>query len=306
VWFAIYLVDRRDSLKSKSLWLLRRRSGDAETSEMKPSFYDTHAHLDFPEFEKEVPAIVARAQEAGITKIVTIGTTLEKSRRAIALAEQFPNVFAAIGWHPSHVTEAPQEIVSDLRTLAQHPKVVAIGEAGLDYSRLPSASGGSAEDDAQYKERQKRCFREQLELAAELGLNVIVHQRDSFRDAVEQIAPFSGKLRAVFHCFVGTPAEQKEIAELGFMVSFTGIVTFKNAATVRETLNGTGLGGFMLETDCPFLAPVPYRGKRCEPAYVANIAEFVAREKNCTLEELSRVTCATAESFFRSKSGTGL
>jgi TatD DNase family protein len=272
---------------------------------MKPSFYDTHAHLDFPEFENEVPAIVERAQEAGITKIITIGTTLEKSRRALELAEQFPNVYAAIGWHPSHVTEAPREVAPDLRTLARHSKVVAIGEAGLDYSKLPSGSGGSAEDDAQYKERQKRCFREQLELAAELGLNVIIHQRDSFRDTIEETAPFAGKLRAVFHCFVGTLAEQKEVTKLGFLVSFTGIVTFKNAATVRETMNGTPLDGFMLETDCPFLAPVPYRGKRCEPAYVANIAEFIAREKRCTLEELSRVTCATAEAFFRSKGGTG-
>jgi TatD DNase family protein len=265
---------------------------------MKPTFYDTHAHLDFPEFNGEVPAIVARAQEAGIEKIVTIGTTLEKSRRAVELADQFPGVYAAIGWHPSYVTEAPAEVASELRKLAAHPKVVAIGEAGLDYSRLPSASGGSPADDASYKERQKRCFREQLELASEFGLNVIVHQRDSFRDTIEVIAPFAAKLRAVFHCFVGTPAEQKEVAALGFLVSFTGIVTFKNAATVRETLAATPFDGFMLETDCPFLAPVPHRGKRCEPAYVSLIAEFVAREKRCTLEELSRTTCATAEAFF--------
>src|SRR6185369_3042153 len=137
---------------------------------MKPIFYDTHAHLDFPEFENEVPEIVARAQAAAISKIITIGTTLAKSRRAIEFAERFPNVYAAIGWHPSHVTEAPQEIASDLRTLATHPKVVAIGEAGLDYSRLPSANGGLATDDEHYRQRQKRIFRDQLNLAAELGL----------------------------------------------------------------------------------------------------------------------------------------
>jgi TatD DNase family protein len=266
---------------------------------MKPTFYDTHAHLDFPEFANEVTDIVARAEAAGIRKIITIGTTLEKSRRAVELADQFPNVSAAVGWHPSHITEAPEEVAADLRALAQHPKVVAIGEAGLDYSRLPSASGGSPADDEQYKQRQKHNFREQLNLAAELGLNVIIHQRDSFRDTIQEIAPFASKLRAVFHCFVGTPAEQKEVAALGFLVSFTGIATFKNAATVRETLADTPLDGFMLETDCPFLAPVPHRGKRCEPAYVELIAQFVAREKGCTLDELSRATCATADQFFK-------
>src|SRR5262245_10695826 len=147
---------------------------------MKPTFYDTHAHLDFPDFENEIPEIVARAEAAGIRKIITIGTTLEKSRRAIEIAEKFPNVFVAIGWHPSHVTEAPQDITTDLRELAKHPKVVALGEAGLDYSRVPSGNGGSAADDERYRERQKKIFREQLDLAVELGLNVIIHQRDAF------------------------------------------------------------------------------------------------------------------------------
>lgn len=266
---------------------------------MKPNFYDTHAHLDFPEFAGEVAALVARAEDAGISRIITIGTTLEKSREAIKIAEQYPQVYAAVGWHPSHVTEAPAEIASDLRELARHPKVLALGEAGLDYSRLPSSQGGTTDDDAATKERQKRIFQQQLDLASELGLNMIIHQRDSFRDCIEQIRPYASKLRAVFHCFVGTPAEQKELEALGFLVSFTGIVTFKNAATVRETLRGTPLQGFMLETDCPFLAPPPHRGKRCEPAYVSIIADFVAREKGCSLEDLSRATCATADSFFR-------
>jgi TatD DNase family protein len=269
---------------------------------MKPVFYDTHAHLDFPDFKDDVPDVVARAEAAGITKVITIGCTDEKSRRAIEIAERFPNVYAAIGWHPSYVTEAPGEVSAELRRLAAHPKVVALGEAGLDYSRLPSAKDGTASDDDQYKERQKRLFTNQLNLAVELGLNVIIHQRDSFADTLEVIEPFAGKLRAVFHCFVGTADEQKRNAALGFLISFTGIVTFKNAATVRETLKATPLDGFMLETDCPFLAPVPHRGKRCEPAYVSSIAEFIAREKGCSLEELSRITCATADNFFRRRS----
>jgi TatD DNase family protein len=266
---------------------------------MKPEFYDTHAHLDFPDYSGDVADVVARAGEAGITKIITIGTTLENSRKALALADRFENVYAAVGWHPSHVTEAPDEIAMDLRTVARHPKVVALGEAGLDYSRLPSSQGGSAGDDEAYRDRQKRLFRDQLNLAVELGLNVIIHQRDAWDDLLREIEPFAGKLRAVFHCFVGTPDQQNHLAGLGFLISFTGIVTFKNAATVRETLKGTSLGDFMLETDCPFLAPAPYRGKRCEPAYVSLIADFVAREKGCTLDELSRATCETANAFFR-------
>ncbi len=265
---------------------------------MSAGFIDTHAHLDFPDFTEDRDQVIARAHAAGIERIITIGTTLEGSRAAVAIAEKYPNIYAAVGWHPSHVTEAPDELPGELRTLAAHAKVVALGECGLDYSRLPGKSGGTAEDDAAYKRRQRLLFEQQLRLAQELGLNIIIHQRDSFADTLEIIKPFTRKLRGVFHCFVGSPAEMQTIRELGSLVSFTGIATFKNAALVRETLSATPLGEFMLETDCPFLAPVPYRGKRCEPAYVADLANFVAREKNCTLEELSAATNRAAENFF--------
>ena len=264
----------------------------------KPIFFDTHAHLDFPDFDSDRVEVVARAEAAGIDRIITIGTTLETSRKAVKIAEKSPRVYAAVGWHPSHVTEAPMELPAELGEFASHPKVVAIGETGLDYSRLPSGTGGSAEDDHHYKQRQGALFRQQLDLAAELGLNVIVHQRECFAETLAAWRPFAAKVRAVFHCFVGTPDEQKAVAELNGLVSFTGIATFKNATVVRETLRGTPLGGFMLETDCPFLAPVPYRGKRCEPAYVADLAAFVTREKSCSLEELSAATCETARRFF--------
>ncbi|HEX7859874.1 MAG TPA: TatD family hydrolase [Verrucomicrobiae bacterium] len=268
---------------------------------MKAEFFDTHAHLDFPDFAGETEQIVARAEAAGITRIITIGTTLEGSLRAVEIAERFPHVYAAVGWHPSHVTEAPDELSEELRRLADHPKVVAIGECGLDYSRLPSSNRekpGTVEEDANYKVRQAKLFRQQLELAAEKKLNVIVHQRDSFADSLEVLRPYSSQLRAVFHCFVGSPDEQRQVAELGHLVSFTGIATFKNAAVVRETVKATPLGSFMLETDAPFLAPVPYRGKRCEPAHVADTAAFIAKEKGCTLLELSEATCRTAKEFF--------
>ena len=264
-----------------------------------PVFYDTHAHLDFPDFASEIPQVIERAESAGIHRIITIGTTLESSRRAIELSEKFENVYAAVGWHPSDVTSAPARIPDELRALASHRKNVAIGETGLDFSRLPSGKGGTEADDQHYKARQTELFRQQLELARDLGLNVIIHQRESFRETLEILRPFTPQTSAVFHCFVGTPEDQQQVAALNCLVSFTGIVTFKNAATVRESVRATPLGSFMLETDCPFLAPVPFRGKRCEPAYTRHTAEFVAKEKNCTLEDLSTHTCTTARTFFR-------
>ncbi|HRI11464.1 MAG TPA: TatD family hydrolase [Verrucomicrobiota bacterium] len=264
-------------------------------------FFDTHAHLDFPEFADDLTAVLGRAREAGIAKIISIGTDLEASRRAVALAERFPDVYAVVGWHPGHAGDAPDDFRAELRALAAHPKVVAIGECGFDFFRLPTRTGtGSAADDAAVRQRQAGVFRQQLEVAAELGLNVVIHTRDSFPETLELFTPFADRVRGVFHCFVGTPSEMEAVRALGSLVSFTGIATFKNGANVRTTLAATPLDGFMLETDCPFLAPVPYRGQRCEPAYVRELAEVVAGVKACSLETLSAATCATARQFFRS------
>jgi TatD DNase family protein len=256
------------------------------------AFYDTHAHLDYPEFEAELPQIIERAHAAGITKIISIGTDVESSKRAIKLAERFPSIHAAVGWHPSHVTEAPGDVRPALLELAKHPRVVAIGETGLDYYRLPTTHhGGSPDDDARYKQRQAELFCQQLEVATEAGLNCVIHQRgDCFGDTLALLEPFASRLRAVFHCFAGDAAA---------IVSFTGIVTFKNGQNVRDTVAATPLDKFMLETDCPYLAPVPYRGKRCEPVHVKEISETVAKVKGCSLDELSAATCGTAEDFFR-------
>lgn len=263
------------------------------------TFIDTHAHLDFPDFAADLPDILARAEKAGVDRIITIGTTLESSQRAVEIAENHPHVYAAVGWHPSYVTSAPENLPGAFADLLRHPKVVAIGEAGLDHSRLPSKNGGTPADDDAYKARQKSLFQQQLEWARETGLNIVVHQRECFAETLEVLRPFTAKVRAVFHCFVGTPSEAAQIRALGSLVSFTGIATFKNATVIRETLAATPLGEFMLETDCPFLAPVPHRGKRCEPAFVADLASFVAREKNCTMDELSAATNRAAESFFQ-------
>lgn len=263
------------------------------------TFYDTHAHLDCPDFASEMPELLARAQAAGITRIVSIATNLESSRRAIQLSEAHPEIFATVGWHPGEVMEAPDDIRQELRQLAQHPRVVAIGETGLDYYRLPSHEpGGTTEDDERYKAKQAVIFAQQLEVASELGLNVVIHQRDSLEATIDQFAPYAGRIRGVFHCFVSDAATMRRILDMGSIVSFTGIATFKNAQTVRDTIAATPMGSFMLETDSPYLAPVPYRGKRCEPAYVRETAALVAQVKACTPEELSEATCRTAEQFF--------
>lgn len=263
-----------------------------------PIFYDTHAHLDYPDYAPDLEAVVERAAAEGIAKIIAIGTDLESSARAIKLSERFPSVYAVVGWHPCQALEAPEDLRPALRELARHPKVVAVGETGLDYYRLPSAQGGTPADDQGYKQKQSVLFRQQLEVAAELELNCVIHQRAAFEEVLAEMALFVGKVRGVFHCFAGSPADMQRVVSMGSLVSFTGIITFKSAQSVRDTAAATPLDRFMLETDCPYLAPVPYRGKRCEPAYVKEIAAVVAQVKDCSPEELSRATCATAQKFF--------
>ena len=264
-----------------------------------PEFYDTHAHLDFPDFREEVDAVVQRAADAGISRIVTIGTELESSRRAIDLAKRFDGVFAAVGWHPNDCLSAPDDVRGELEGLAKAPKVVAIGEIGIDHYRLPGTRGGSAVDDEAFKARQVLLFQQQLEVAAKLGLNVVVHQRASFEACIEVFEPFADRVRGVFHCFVNDPAAARRVIDLGSLVSFTGVCTFKNAGDVRESLASVPLDKLMLETDAPFLAPVPYRGKRCEPAYVREISQVASKTRGIGLEELAEVTGATARDFFK-------
>ena len=274
-------------------------------------FYDTHAHLDYPDYAADFPQVIERAHAAGITKMISIGTDLESSVRAIALAEKYDSIYAVVGWHPTNALEAPDDLREPLRKLASHPKVVAIGETGLDYHRLPTTNSGAsmtaanssapptAADDERYKRKQAEIFQQQMEVAAELGLNSVIHQRDSLEDTISQMQPFVGCVRGVFHCFANDAAAMQRIIAMGSLVSFTGILTFKNGQNIRNTLAATPLDKFMLETDCPYLAPIPYRGKRCEPAYVKEISEVAAQVKNCSLEELSKATCATAQEFFR-------
>lgn len=258
-------------------------------------FYDTHAHVDDREFLDEFPEMLQRARDNGIVRINCIATDLESSRRAIDLSERFDEVFAVVGWHPGGAMDAPEDIRESLAELATHPRVVALGEMGTDYFRLSK----DEDKNAPVKAKQAALFTQQLEVARELGLNVVVHQRASYEDTIELFRPYAKDVRAVFHCFVDEPVRMREVLDLGSIVSFTGIATFNNAETVRETIAAVPEDAFMLETDSPYLAPVPFRGKRCEPAYVLHVAEKVAGIRGVTLDELGRSTCAVAEKFFR-------
>lgn len=277
---------------------------------------DTHAHLDYPEFADDLDKVIEDAAAEGVTRIITIGTGLASSERAIALAERYPNVFAVVGVHPTNVQNEMEDFLPGLRILAEHPKVAAIGETGLDYHHLPSAElesspaiaalqadvtqdAEAAVLDGAYKSAQGEAFRVQLDLAAALGLNVVIHQRDAWEDTLAVLQPYNGRLRGVFHCFGNRPDQAMQVIALGHLVSFTGIVTFKNAKLVRETAVTVPDDCYMLETDCPYLAPVPHRGERCEPAYTRLVAEQIARDRGISLDAVARVTTATAEQFFR-------
>ncbi len=283
---------------------------------------ETHAHLDYPDFAPDFDDILRRATDAGVTRIITIGTSVESSRHAVGLAEKYSNVFAVIGVHPTYAEEASEDVTTPLRELASSPRVVAIGETGLDYHHLPSidlarerktqvfakALQTSTEDqieaqihDGAYKSKQASLFQQQLDLAVELGLNVVIHQRDAWADTLDALKPYTDRLRGVFHCFGGSQAQAEEVLALDHVVSFTGIVTFKNGATVREVAAQVPLWKFMVETDCPYLAPVPFRGKRCEPAHTRIVAETIAAARNISLEEVAEATTETAEKFFRFK-----
>src|SRR6266853_458430 len=293
---------------------------NSQHSILNAPLVETHAHLDYPDFANDLDDVLRRAIDVGVTRIVTIGTSVESSRRAVDLAEKYSNIYAVIGVHPTSAEKAAEDIITPLRNLAQSQRVVAIGETGLDYHHLPSVEAakeknvqvfaralqGETEEeieaniqDGAYKSRQASLFQQQLDLAAELGFNVVIHQRDAWDDTLEIMKPYTGKVRGVFHCFGGTAEQAGEVLDLGHLVSFTGIVTFKNGASVREVATQITLGKFMVETDCPYLAPVPFRGKRCEPAYTRLVADSIATARGISLEELAEATTETAEKFFR-------
>lgn len=282
---------------------------------------DTHAHLDFPEFGAHLDAVLVRAREAGVHRIITIGIDRESCRRSLAIAEKYDNVFAVVGLHPCSVMEAgAMDFLEELPELARHPRVVAIGETGMDYHHLPGRElerrnkteavfdallAETAEStqaqiaDGAMKAAQAEAFKAQLDLAVELGLNVVVHQREAWRDTLDILRPYTGRLRGVFHCFGGTPEDVAELAAMGHLVSFTGIVTFKNAALIQASAQSVAPGGYMVETDCPYLAPAPFRGKTCEPAHVRITAEKIAGLRGEDLEKVAADTEQAVAAFFK-------
>jgi TatD DNase family protein len=284
---------------------------------------ETHAHLDYPDFANDFDDVLRRATEAGVTRIITIGTSVESSRRVVDLAEKYPNVFAVIGVHPTYAQQAEEDVITPLRELAKNPRVVAIGEIGLDYHHLPSVETAKQKhiqvfnalqseteeqveariEDGAYKSKQAELFEQLLDLAAELRLNVVIHQRGAWDDTLEILRNYGRQVSGVFHCFGGTLDQANEVLDLGHLVSFTGIVTFKNGKQVREVAAQVPIDRFMVETDCPYLAPVPFRGKRCEPAHTRLVAEEIARARGVRLEEIAGATTATAEEFFRFERG---
>lgn len=256
---------------------------------------DSHTHLASRQFQQDLPGVLERARAAGVTGMVVPAVDLSNAREVLAICDREPDVFAAVGIHPCDVDSVTGDgWREELRTLAQHPKVVALGETGLDYFHAPPE--GFTEE--HWRNWQKEVLRGHLELATELGLPVVLHNRGSWADLLAVVEPFHGRLRAQFHCFTGTLEEAQPLLEAGHLISFPGIVTFKNSGNMAAVAAVVPSGAYMVETDAPYLAPVPHRGKRCEPAYVRFTAEVVATLRGETFEQVARETSITAVDFF--------
>ena len=251
---------------------------------------DSHTHLDDLRYDTDRDNVLQRAQTAGIEAIVTIGCDLATSQAAVALAHAHPNIFATIGVHPHEAKEIGEGWYESFRSLAQHPKVVAYGEIGLDYHY-----------DHSPREIQRQRFREQIHLARELALPLVIHTREAQEDTVMILREEGAvDVGGVFHCFSGDMWLAKDALDLGFYLSFSGVLTFKNATMLRDIAKTVPLDRLMVETDCPYLAPVPYRGKRNEPAYVQYVAETLAEIRgNGSVESVARATVENTKRVFR-------
>jgi TatD DNase family protein len=248
---------------------------------------DSHCHLDFPDFAAELDAVVARARAAGVGRMVTISTEVKKHPQLIAIADKYPDVFCTVGTHPHHASSELDVDTKTLIGLAQHPKVVGIGEAGLDYHY-----------DTGPRNDQLKSFREHIAAARETGLPLVIHARDCDADMAAVLTEEAGKgaFRAVLHCFTAGAALARTAIDLGLYIGFTGILTFKSSQALRDIAKALPADRILVETDSPYLAPVPYRGKRCEPAYVAETAKVLAETRGVTSAEIAR---HTTENFFR-------
>ena len=249
--------------------------------------FDTHAHYDSVAFNADRMDVLAHMPQQGVELILNPGCDLASSRIAVALADTFSFVYAAVGVHPSDCADWQDSAVHELRTLAAHPKVRAIGEIGLDYYWKENPP----------KELQLAAFHRQMELAEELSLPVIVHDREAHRDCLEAVRAHPG-IRGVYHCYSGSLEDAKILVKLGWMISFTGVVTYKNARKALEVIDWLPMDRLMIETDSPYLTPEPFRGKRNDSGYVHLVAETIARVKGMDPEEVARLTLENGKRFF--------
>jgi TatD DNase family protein len=248
---------------------------------------DSHCHLDFPDFAAELDAVVLRARQAGIGRMVTICTRVRRHADVLAIAERFPDVYCSVGTHPHYAHEELDVSAADLVTLARAEKVVALGEAGLDYHY-----------DNSPRDAQERGFRTHIAAARETGLPLVIHSREADDDTARILEEETGKgaFPAVLHCFTGGPDLARRAIALGHFISFTGILTFKNSAALRAIAAALPADRILVETDAPYLAPGRYRGKRNEPAYVVETANVLAEVRGVSFGEIAR---QTTENFFR-------
>ena len=250
---------------------------------------DSHCHLDFPDFASELDDVVARARAAGVARMVTISTRVDHFASYAAIAERFVDVFCSVGTHPHQAHEEPEASVNEIIRLSAHPKCVAIGEAGLDYhyDRAP-------------RDVAARVFRTQIAAARATGLPLVIHSRDADADmaAILQEEMGKGAFKALLHCFTSGAALAKTGLELGLYVSFSGVLTFKNSVELRAIAAGVPMDRLLVETDAPYLAPVPHRGRRNEPAYVADTAAILAQVKGVSPNEIAAITTANVLRLF--------
>jgi TatD DNase family protein len=248
---------------------------------------DSHCHLDFPDFADELDDVMVRAKAAGVTRMVTIGTRVKKFDGVHAIAERFPQVYCSVGCHPHNAAEEPELTADHLVRMAERPKVVAIGEAGLDFHY-----------DHSPREAQRTSFRTHIEAARRTGLPLVIHTREA-EDETAQILEeemAQGRFSAVLHCFSSARSLAERGVALGLYVSFSGILTFKKSEALRDIARDLPIDRLLVETDAPYLAPAPYRGKRNEPAYVRHTAEVLAEVRGVGLDEIA---ARTSDNFFR-------
>jgi TatD DNase family protein len=252
---------------------------------------DSHAHIQGSEYASEVEAVVQRAREAGVETIIVVGGAgeLSSNQAAVALAESHRALYATVGMHPHDAKDVGEDEIEKLKHLTAKAKVIAVGETGLDfyYNHSPH-------------EVQRKVFARFIQMARETNLPLVVHERDGSQDAAELLrSEGGGHVRGVIHCFTGDSQAARKYLDLGFYLSFTGIITFKNAEPLREVVRAVPLERMLVETDSPYLTPVPHRGKRNEPAYVRFVAETIAKVKGLTFEEVARVTTHNVRELFR-------